>query len=115
MLSAMSWSPQVMKILVPKMRHVPSSCGTALVRSAPTSDPASGSVSTIVPDHSPLMSFSRYDGLQFVGAVVLEGEDGAHRQHRAERERHVGRRQHLLDGDADALRGTRGRRIQRCP
>ena len=37
-----------MKRLTPVMCHVPSGCWTALVRPAPTSEPASGSVSTIV-------------------------------------------------------------------
>ena len=37
-----------MKRLTPSMCQVPSSCRTALVRPAPTSEPASGSVSTIV-------------------------------------------------------------------
>ncbi len=36
------------------MRHVPSSAGTALVRRAPTSEPAWGSVRFIVPVHRPL-------------------------------------------------------------
>ena len=60
MFSAMSCSPQVMKILVPRSRHDPSSCGSALVLSAPTSEPACGSVIAMVPDHSPLIIFSRY-------------------------------------------------------
>ena len=41
-------SPEVMKRFTPSMCHEPSSCLTALVRPAPTSEPASGSVSTIV-------------------------------------------------------------------
>ena len=47
-LSESSESPEVMKRLTPSMCHEPSSCLTALVRPAPTSEPASGSVSTIV-------------------------------------------------------------------
>ncbi len=52
MFSAMSCSPEVMKRLTPSMCQVPSSCAIALVRPAPTSEPASGSVSTIVEPHS---------------------------------------------------------------
>ena len=48
MFSAMSCSAEVMKRLTPSMFHEPSSLGNALVRPAPTSEPASGSVSTIV-------------------------------------------------------------------
>ena len=48
MLSHMSDSADVMNRLTPVMCHVPSGCWTALVRPAPTSEPASGSVRTIV-------------------------------------------------------------------
>ena len=41
-------SPEVMKRFTPSMCQDPSSCLMALVRPAPTSEPASGSVSTIV-------------------------------------------------------------------
>src|ERR1700742_4249426 len=41
-------SPEVMNRLTPSMCQEPSSCSTALVRPAPTSEPASGSVSTMV-------------------------------------------------------------------
>ncbi len=51
MFSDMSCSPEVMKRLTPSMFQVPSSFGKALVRPAPTSEPASGSVSTIVAPH----------------------------------------------------------------
>ena len=44
----MSDSALVMKRLTPLIVQVPSSFGVALVRPAPTSEPASGSVSTIV-------------------------------------------------------------------
>lgn len=37
----------------------PSSIGVAVVRSAPTSEPACGSVRFIVPDHSPLTTRGR--------------------------------------------------------
>jgi hypothetical protein len=40
--------PDVMNRFTPSMCQEPSGCGTALVREAPTSEPASGSVSTIV-------------------------------------------------------------------
>ena len=43
-----SVSPLVMNRLTPSMCQVPSGCWIALVRPAPTSEPASGSVSTIV-------------------------------------------------------------------
>ena len=49
-----------MKIFWPVIRHVPSSAGTALVVSAPTSEPACGSVRFIVPVHSPVTIFGRY-------------------------------------------------------
>ena len=59
MLSARSCSPKVMKIFVPVTRHVPSPAGTALVRTAPTSEPACGSVRFMVPVHSPVTIFRR--------------------------------------------------------
>ena len=51
MFSAMSCSALVMNRLTPSMCQVPSGCSMALVRPAPTSEPASGSVSTIVLPH----------------------------------------------------------------
>src|SRR3954463_6411740 len=51
MLSLMSCSPEVMKRFTPSMCHEPSACGMALARPAPTSEPASGSVSTMVEPH----------------------------------------------------------------
>src|SRR4051794_36548018 len=48
MLSLRSCSADVMNRFTPEMSQEPSSCCTALVRPAPTSEPASGSVSTIV-------------------------------------------------------------------
>ena len=48
MLSQRSLSPEVMKRLTPVMFQVPSPLSVALARPAPTSEPASGSVSTIV-------------------------------------------------------------------
>ena len=51
MFSLMSCSPEVMNRLTPSMCQEPSSCGMALVRPAPTSEPASGSVSTMVAPH----------------------------------------------------------------
>lgn len=47
----MSCSPDVMKRLTPSMCQEPSACSTALVRPAPTSEPASGSVRTMVEPH----------------------------------------------------------------
>src|SRR3954471_13229235 len=51
MLSVRSCSPEVMNRLTPSMCQEPSGCGMARVRPAPTSEPASGSVSTIVEPH----------------------------------------------------------------
>ena len=48
MFSVRSCSAEVMKRFTPSRCQVPSGCRTARVRPAPTSDPASGSVSTIV-------------------------------------------------------------------
>ena len=59
MFSAMSCSPDEMKILLPVSRYAPSACGSALVRSRPRSVPQCGSVRHIVPVHSPLVSFGR--------------------------------------------------------
>ena len=58
MLSARSCSALVMKRLTPSMCQVPSSCSIARVRPAPTSEPASGSVSTMVAPHSRSMACS---------------------------------------------------------
>jgi hypothetical protein len=60
MLAARSCSPKVMRVFWPVMRHVPSSAGTALVRTAPRSEPAWGSVRFMVPAHSPVTIFSAY-------------------------------------------------------
>jgi hypothetical protein len=59
MFSATSWSPHVMKIFWPLIDQVPSSRGVAVVRIAPRSVPASGSVRFIVPVHWPETSFVR--------------------------------------------------------
>ncbi len=48
MLSVRSWSPDVMNRFTPSRCQEPSSWRMAFVRPAPTSEPASGSVSTIV-------------------------------------------------------------------
>ena len=58
MLSARSCSALVMKRLTPSMCQVPSGCSIARVRPAPTSEPASGSVSTMVAPHSRSMACS---------------------------------------------------------
>ena len=58
MFSARSCSALVMKRLTPSRCQVPSGCSTALVRPAPTSEPASGSVSTMVAPHSRSMASS---------------------------------------------------------
>ena len=51
MLSLRPPSAEVMKRLTPVTFQEPSSLGVALVRPAPTSEPASGSVSTMVQGH----------------------------------------------------------------
>ena len=51
MFSVRSCSAPVMNRLTPSMCQVPSGCCIALARPAPTSEPASGSVSTIVAPH----------------------------------------------------------------
>ena len=56
MLSARSCSALVMNRLTPSMCQVPSGCSMARVRPAPTSEPASGSVSTMVAPHSRSMA-----------------------------------------------------------
>src|SRR5450830_1266994 len=48
-----------MKILVPKILYVPSSWGTARVRTAARSEPACGSVKFMVPGHLPEINSSR--------------------------------------------------------
>ena len=58
MFSAMSCSALVMNRFTPSMCQVPSGCWIALVRPAPTSEPASGSVSTIVLPHLRSMACS---------------------------------------------------------
>ena len=68
MFSAMSCSAPVMNRLTPSMCQVPSGCSIALARPAPTSEPASGSVSTIVAPHSAL------DG-QLGEALLLGGAE----------------------------------------
>ncbi len=59
MFSATSCSPHVMKIFWPVIAHEPSPRGSALVATAPTSDPACGSVRFIVPVHSPVSILGR--------------------------------------------------------
>jgi len=51
MLSAMSCSAEEMKRFTPVMCQEPSACCAAFVRPTPTSEPASGSVSTMVAPH----------------------------------------------------------------
>ena len=58
MFSARSCSALVMNRLTPSMCQLPSGCSMALVRPAPTSEPASGSVSTMVAPHSRSMACS---------------------------------------------------------
>src|SRR5690554_6386744 len=60
MFSAMSCSPQVMKILVPVTLKEPSSLGSALVRIMPRSVQAWGSVRSMAPDHTPEYMLGRY-------------------------------------------------------
>ena len=51
-----------------------------------------------MPVHSPLTILGRVGGLLLVAAVVKQCIDGALREERAQRERHVGRLHHLLQG-----------------
>mmetsp|Transcript_1327 Transcript_1327/g.1771 ORF Transcript_1327/g.1771 Transcript_1327/m.1771 type:complete len:288 (+) Transcript_1327:787-1650(+) len=60
MFSAMSCSPQVIKILVPVTLKEPSSFGSALVRMIPRSVPAWGSVRSMAPDQTPEYMLGRY-------------------------------------------------------
>ena len=60
MLSLRSCSPAEMKILVPVILCVPSSCGSARVRIRPRSVPHWGSVRFIVPVQRPCTMFGRY-------------------------------------------------------
>ena len=64
--------------------------GSARVRSAPTSDPAFGSVSTMVPVHSPVTSFGNHFFLLFVCAEFFQAFDGCDGQHGAEHEGEIG-------------------------
>ncbi len=101
MLSVRSCSPQVMNSLVPVIRQVPSSSCSARVRTAPTSEPASGSVSSMVPFHSPVSRWGTKRCLLVRGAELRQALDHALGQHGVERQGHVGRRHHLLQGQAD--------------
>src|SRR5680860_1653372 len=53
MFSVKSWSPAVMNILFPLIRYLPSSPGSALVRTRPRSVPLSDSVRHMVPAQVP--------------------------------------------------------------
>ncbi len=59
MFSVRSWSPEEMKILEPVTAKLPSSRGTARVRSRPRSVPQCDSVRHIVPDQVPSTIFGR--------------------------------------------------------
>ena len=52
-------APDMAGPTAPTSAHVPSSAGTALARTAPTSEPAWGSVRFMVPVHSPVTIFLR--------------------------------------------------------
>ena len=66
-----------MKRLTPSMFQVPSSLAVALVRPAPTSEPASGSVSTIVVPHSrSTMSWA----IALVALVAVAVDDAGERR-----------------------------------
>ena len=77
---------------------------------APTSLPACGSVRFMVPVHSPETSLGSH--VSFCSSLPwwLEHVDGTLGQQRAQRERHVRRRQHLLQGERRPPTGTRRRR-----
>ena len=57
--------------MLPVIDQVPSPLGSALVRSAPTSEPASGSDRFIVPVHSPETSLARYVSVTYSSATEL--------------------------------------------
>src|SRR5262249_44619841 len=57
MFSARSWSPPEMKTFVPRIEYLLPSILVAVVRDAPTSDPACGSVKHIVPPQTTPYSF----------------------------------------------------------
>ena len=79
------------------------------MRSAPRSEPACGSVRFIVPVHSPRDELLEVERLQIASVpCACKRLDRAHRQQRAEAERHGGRVPHLDAGRIDEHR-------QPCP
>ena len=59
MLLTKSWSPELMKILLPVSLYEPSAWVSALVRSNPKSVPQWASVKHMVAVHSPLVSLGK--------------------------------------------------------
>ena len=106
MFSVMSCSPEVMKRLTPSMCQVPSGCWMALVRPAPTSEPASGSVSTMVAPQ-PLLDHELGPLLLLLGAVAVDdvakaGPAEVHVDGRVGAEDQLGDRPAQRRRDADA-------------
>ena len=90
-----SLSPLVMNRLTPSMCQVPSPWSTALVRPAPTSEPASGSVSTIV---APQLRSIAIDGPVPLLLIADAVEDVRHKRSGQEHEhRGVGAEHQLVD------------------
>ena len=91
---------------------MPSPAGSARVRSAPTSDPACGSVSCMVPIHSPEMSLGRKAALTSSDPWAASEFDRRHGEHRPEPERHRRRIPHFdaggIDGAGKALAAPSG-------
>jgi hypothetical protein len=73
----------------------------------------------MVPVHSPLTILGMVELLLLRGAEVLDGLDGALREHGTQLERQVGRRPELFDGGAEhgryALAAELGFATQRGP
>ena len=103
---------EVMKRLTPVMCQVPSGCWTALARPAPTSEPASGSVSTMVAPQPPL---DHVPG-QLRWSAVPEGvHDLGEREARAVHvDARVAAQDELGDGPAQARRDRRAAELDRA-
>ena len=103
MFSLMSCSAEVMKRLTPSMFQEPSSFSVALARPAPTSEPASGSVSTIVQPHCRSTMILRDPLVPLVAVAVDDvreaGSGGVHP------DRGVGAEHQLAEGPHEARGG----------
>ena len=104
--------PEVMNRFTPSMCQVPSGCCTALVRPAPTSEPASGSVSTIVAPHCcSIMSSASFfcSGVPWSCRTCGEGRPGG-----VHVDGRVGAEHHLGDGPAQRRRGAEAAELARA-